>query len=119
MSLTPTTSRSRSERLIRAVARLTPKELSEFMVRFDDLQLERLAPLDARAARVADAHRLPADDRVRVADLLTKNREERLSATEEAELDAYMSEMDRRLNEATDDLVALARQRPSGRQSRV
>ena len=89
------------------------------MVRFDDLQLERLSPLDARAARVADTHRLPADDRVRVADLLTKNREEGLSAAEETELDAYISEMDRRLSEVTDDLVALARQRPSGKRSRV
>jgi CRISPR/Cas system CMR subunit Cmr4 (Cas7 group RAMP superfamily) len=119
MSVTTPIVRSRLERLIRAVARLTPKELSEFVLRFDDFQLARLSLPDAQAARIADAHRLPADDRARVADLLTKNREEGLSAQEEAELDAYMNEMDRRLNQVTDDFLALARQRPTARRSRT
>jgi hypothetical protein len=119
MSLASPAIKSRPERLVRAVAQLTPRELSEFMVRFDDLQLARLPSPDAQAARVADAHRLPADERARVADLLTKNREDGLSAQEEAELDAYMSEMDRRLNQVTDDLLALARQRSAGSRPRL
>ncbi len=111
MTITSTMTRSRPERLIRAVARLTPTELSEFVLRFDDLQLARLSPTGQQAALVADAHRLPADDRARVADLLTKNREIGLSAPEEAELDSYMSEMDQRLSQVADELLTLSQQR--------
>ncbi len=111
MTITSTMTRSRPERLIRAVARLTPTELSEFVLRFDDLQLARLSPTDQQAAHIADAHRLPADARARVADLLTKNRETELSAPEEAELDGYMSNMDQRLSQVADELLALSRPR--------
>jgi len=112
MTVTPTITRSRPERLIRAVARLTPKELSEFVLRFDDLQLAaHLSPADQQAASIADTHRLPAYDRERVADLLTKNRETGLSVSEEAELDDYMCEMDQRLSQVADELLTLSQQR--------
>jgi len=112
MTVTPTITRSRPERLIRAVARLTPKELSEFVLRFDDLQLAaRLSPADQQAASIADTYRLPAYDREHVADLLTKNRETGLSVSEEAELDDYMCEMDQRLSQVADELLTLSQQR--------
>jgi hypothetical protein len=121
MSVASTITRSRPERLIRAVARLTPTELSEFVLRFDDLQSARQGPLDRQAATIADIQRLPANDRARVAELLTRNRETGLSAQEEGELDSYMSEMDRRLSKTTDELLTLAqrRQHASRKRSQV
>ena len=44
-----------------------------------------------------------------MAELLAKNREEGLTATEESELDAYMSELDLRLNTVADELLNLSR----------
>jgi len=111
MSTVTVSTKSEPERLIRAVARLTSDELSEFVLRFDDLQLTRMFPVDAQAARITTAHRLPVADRSRVADLLAKNREEGLSEQEEVELDAYMREMDQRLDRAADELLAIARHR--------
>jgi hypothetical protein len=99
------------ENLIDAVSQLTPRELSEFTLRFDELQLARKTSVNEQAAQIADAYRLPDKDRLRVLELLTKNREEGLTRLEEAELDAYMREMDRRLNQVTDELFALAQRR--------
>lgn len=113
MTTATVTTKSKPERLIRAIARLSSRELSEFMLRFDDLQLTRLFPVDRQAVRIADAHRLPAGDRVRVADLLAKNREEGLTDDEEAELDAYMIEMEQRLNRVADELLSIGRRRQS------
>jgi hypothetical protein len=99
------------ENLIDAVSRLTTRELSEFVLRFDELRLAQMASVNEQAAQIADAYRLPGEDRLRVLDLLTKNREEGLTDREEAELDAYMREMDRRLNQVADELLALAQRR--------
>ncbi len=65
--------------------------------------------VDSKAAQIAEAHRLPASQRVRVAELLTKTREEGLSSVEEAELDSYLEEMDRRLVDVADQLTALSK----------
>jgi hypothetical protein len=99
------------ENLIDAVSRLTTRELSEFVLRFDELRLAQMASVNEQAAQIADAYRLPGEDRLRVLDLLTKNREEGLTDREEAELDAYMREMDRRLNQVADELLVLAQRR--------
>lgn len=107
------------ENLIDAVSQLTPRELSEFTLRFDELQLAQMASVNEQAAEIADAYRLSGGDRLRVLELLTKNREEGLTDREEAELDAYMREMDRRLNRVADELLALAqrRERPGDEQA--
>ena len=92
---------------MRSVVLLTQSELSEFVLRFDEWRLREQVQVDAQAVQIAEAYRLPADQRVRVAELLTKNREERLSADEEAELDGHLSEMDRRLVEVAGKLGKL------------
>jgi hypothetical protein len=97
--------------LLDGVSQLTPRELSEFMLRFDELRLAQMLSVNEQAAQIADAYHLPGEDRLRVLDLLTKNREEGLTDQEEAELDAYMREMDRQLNQVADELLALARRR--------
>ncbi len=94
-----------TEDLINAVSQLTSAELSEFMLRFDELRLAQGGSVNQQAAQIAAAHRLPTRDRLRVIELLTKNREEGLIEQEEAELDAYMSEMDRRLDQVADELL--------------
>ena len=99
------------ENLIDAVSQLTPRELSEFTLRFDELRLARMASVNEQAAQIAEAYRLPSEDRLRVLELLMKNREEGLTEQEEAELDAYMHEMDRRLDQVADELFALAQRR--------
>ena len=99
------------ENLIDAVSQLTPRELSEFTLRFDELRLARMASVNEQAAQIAEAYRLPSEDRLRVLELLMKNREEGLTEQEEAELDAYMHEMDRRLDQVASELFALAQRR--------
>jgi hypothetical protein len=91
------------ENLIDAVSRLTTRELSEFVLRFDELRLAQMISVNEQAAQIADAYRLPGEDRLRVLELLTKNREEGLTDQEEVKLDAYMREMDRRLNQVADE----------------
>jgi len=108
MSMITVTARLTTKDLVHAVAQLTPNQLDEFVLRFDELQLARMSRAGHQAAEIADAYRLPIQDRLRVIELLDKNREEGLSASEEAELDAYMSEMDQRLGQVTDGLMALA-----------
>lgn len=110
---TTVAARSKPEKLIRAVSSLTPPELGEFMLRFDEWQIARLSSADTQAAQIADAYRLPAKERLRVAELLVKNREEGLTENEEAELDAYIGEMDQRLEQVADQfLVVASRQQP-------
>ncbi len=92
---------------MRSVVLLTPAELSEFVLRFDEWRYRQLAQADSQAAQIADAHRLPVDQRIRVAELLTKNREEGLTVEEEAELDSYLGEMDQRLVEVAGELTRL------------
>lgn len=107
--MTATSTKLRPDDLVRAVALLTPAELSEFVLRFDEWRFGQAAPMDSKAAQIAEARRLPAIQRVRVADLLTKNREEGLSNAEEAELDSYLEEMDRRLVQVADQLTMLSK----------
>ena len=97
------------EDLIRAVTLLSPNELSEFVLRFDEWRLTDAPTVNGRAAQIAEANRLPIADRQRLAELLAKNREEGLIAEEESELDAYMSELDLRLNTVADELLNLSR----------
>lgn len=92
---------------MRSVVLLTQNELSEFVLRFDEWRLREQVQVNARAVQIAESYRLPPDHRVRVAELLTKNREEGLSADEEAELGGYLSEMDRRLIEVAGKLSKL------------
>jgi len=105
--MTATTSKIRPDDLMRSVVLLSPAELSEFVLRFDEWRFRQLAQADKEAARIADAHRLPVDQRVRVAELLTKNREEGLTVEEEAELDSYLGDMDQRLVEVAGELTRL------------
>jgi hypothetical protein len=100
--------RWKPDELIHAVSSLTPPELNEFMLRFDEWQMARLASADAQAAQIAESYRLLAQDRLRVAELLDKNREEGLTKNEEAELDTYIGEMDQRLEKVADQLLGVA-----------
>ncbi len=97
--------------LIRAVAQLPPAELSDFEWRYDELRIARLRFRDSTLARIADAHRLPAADRVRVRELLTRNREADLKPEEARELDGYLSTMGRQLGAVADEILALAERR--------
>jgi len=97
--------------LIDAVSQLTSDELAEFQLRFDELWPAQLPSVDAEAAQVAVAHRLPAQDQVRLRTLLMKNREGDLTVAEERELDAYMADLDQRLDQVADDLLELAEHR--------
>ncbi len=109
MSRITSSSKLRPEDIIRAVTLLTPNELSEFVLRFDEWRLTHAPTVNGRAAQIAEANRLPVADRRRMAELLAKNREEGLIAEEESELDAYMSELDLRLNTVADELLNLSR----------
>lgn len=100
--------RWKPDELIHAVSSLTPPELNEFMLRFDEWQMARLASADAQAAQISESYRLLAQDRLRVAELLDKNREEGLTKNEEAELDTYIGEMDQRLEKVADQLLGVA-----------
>ena len=100
--------RLKPEELIRAVSSLTPLELGEFILRFDEWQMARLASVDTQATQIADSYRLPDKDRLRAAELLAKNREEELTKNEEVELDTYISEMERRLERTADQLLTVA-----------
>ena len=111
MSTATITTQLKPDELVRAVALLPPRELSEFMLHFDEWQLARTVSGDAQPVQIADAYRLPVHDRVRVAELLVKNREQGLSEQEEHEIDGYMSEMDRRLDAVADKFQAVARRR--------
>ncbi len=111
MSTATITAKLKPDELVRAVALLPPRELSEFMLHFDEWQLARTVSVDAQPTQIADSYRLPVHDRVRVAELLVKNREQGLSEQEEGELDGYMSEMDRRLDAVADKLLAVAHRR--------
>lgn len=106
--MTTASTKLRPEELMRSVVLLTPSELSEFVLRFDEWRLKQPPQADAKAAQIADAYRLPVKQRVRVAELLTKNREKGLTIEEEAELDTYLSDMDQRLVEVSGKLVQLA-----------
>ncbi len=108
MSRITSSSKLRPEDIIRAVTLLTPNELSEFVLRFDEWRLTHAPTVNGRAAQIAEANRLPVADRRRMAELLAKNREEGLIAEEESELDAYMSELDLRLNTVADELLNLS-----------
>jgi len=101
------------DELIRAVSSLTPPELNEFVLRFDEWQMTRLASADAQAAQIAESYRLPAPERLRVAELLDKNREEGLTKNEETELDTYIRTMDQRLEKVAEQFRAVARHQPS------
>lgn len=105
--MTATATKIQPDDLMRSVVLLTPAELSEFVLRFDEWRYRQLARADSQAAQIADAHRLPGAQRVRVAELLTKNREEGLTVEEEAELDAYLGDMDQRLVEVAGQLAKL------------
>jgi hypothetical protein len=59
------TAKLNPEELMRAVTLLTPRELSEFMLHFDEWQLARTVSADAPAAQIADAYRLATPDRAR------------------------------------------------------
>ena len=109
MSRITSSSKLRPEDIIRAVTLLTPNELSDFVLRFDEWRLTHAPTVNGRAAQIAVANRLPVADRRRMAELLAKNREEGLIAEEESELDAYMSELDLRLNTVADELLNLSR----------
>ena len=109
MSRVTVTAKLHPEDLIRAVTLLSPNELSEFVLRFDEWRLTHASAANGRAAQIAEAYRLPVADRQRMAELLAKNREEGLTAEEESELDAYMSELDLRLNTVADELLNLSR----------
>jgi hypothetical protein len=100
--MTATSTKLPPDDLMRSVVLMTPTELSEFVLRFDEWRFRQAVQVDSKAAQIAEAHRLPAAQRVRVAELLTKNREEGLSSAEETELDSYLEEMDRRLVEVSD-----------------
>ena len=93
--------------LIDVISQLTSDELSEFTLCFNELQLAQVMSVDEQAVQIADVYRLPAQDRLRVLELLTKNREEGLIDQEETELDTYMRNMERRLEQVTDELFAL------------
>lgn len=97
------------ENLIDAISQLTSDELSEFILRFNELQLAQVTPVDEQAAQIANAYRLSGKDHLRVVELLTKNREEGLTEQEETELDIYMRSMERRLDQVADEMFALAR----------
>lgn len=109
MSRVTTSAKLLPEDLIRAVTLLSPNELSEFVLRFDEWRLTHAPTVNGRAAQIAEAKRLPIADRQRLAELLAKNREEGLIAEEESELDAYMNELDLRLNTVADELLNLSR----------
>lgn len=105
--MTATATKARPDDLMRSVVLLTPAELSEFVLRFDEWRFRQLAQADKEAARLADTHRLPIDQRARVAELLTKNREEGLTAEEEVELDGHLGDMDQRLVAVAGELTRL------------
>lgn len=102
--------------LVTAVLQLTPRELSEFELRLEELQIARTRFGDQEAARIAGAHRLPEAERYRVRDLLDRNRQGHITAPETAELDQLMAEMERRLDAVADEILAIAdrRRRDSG-----
>ena len=118
--MTATATKVRPDDLMRSVVLLTPAELSEFVLRFDEWRFRQLTQADKEAARIADAHRLPVDQRVRVAELLTKNREEGLTVEEETELDGYLGDLDQRLVEVASELTRLTgRSRASSLRGRL
>jgi len=94
------------ENLIDAISQLTSDELSEFTLRFNELQLAQVTSVNEQAAQIANAHRLSGKDRLRVLELLTKNREEGLANQEETELDTYMPSMELRLDQVADEMFA-------------
>jgi len=106
--MTTASTKLRPEELMRSVVLLTPSELSEFVLRFDEWRLKQPPQADAKAAQIADAHRLPVRHRVRVAELLSKNREKGLTIEEESELDTYLSDLDQRLIDVSSRLIQLA-----------
>jgi hypothetical protein len=116
MSVSPL--RLKPAQIIRAVSRLAPSDLNEFMLRFDEWQLARVASANPQVIRAVQGHRLPTRARARVSDLLTKNREAELTQAEERELDDYIVEMDRRLDRVADELTRLAKRHARAR-SRV
>jgi len=99
--------------LVAEVARLSPDEQVEFEREWDALQIRRLLgrAWDEEAADVAARFRLPAARERRLRELLDLQGEERLTAAEEAELDALLEELDRRTQEAAQALQELARRR--------
>jgi tetrahydromethanopterin S-methyltransferase subunit G len=97
--------------LIRAVAQLSPDELSDFELRLEEMRIARSHFVDAEIAQIADAYRLPAQARSRVRELLQRNRTTGLAPAEEQELDSYLAEMDERLEAAAEEMLALAGQR--------
>jgi len=99
------------EDLITAVAQLPPGEMSDFQLRFEELQIARLRFGDPELAQIADTYRLPFADQERVRELLTLNRENGLQAEEEQELDHYFDEMEQRLDAVADEFISLAEHR--------
>ena len=97
--------------LLEAVAQLSPTEMSEFELRLDELWITRTRFTDLEVTQIADQYRLSLPDRDRVCELLARNRENRLQAEEERELDRYLGEMERRLEAVADEIMALAARR--------
>ena len=59
MSRVTATAKLRPEEIIRAVTLLSPNELSEFVLRFDEWRLTHAPTVNGRAAQIAEANRLP------------------------------------------------------------
>lgn len=100
--------------LLEAVTQLSPAEMSEFELRLDELWVTRTRFTDLEVTQIADQYRLSLPDRDRVCELLARNRENRLQAEEERELDRYLSEMERRLEAVADEIMAQEHQPASG-----
>jgi hypothetical protein len=97
--------------LLDVVARLDEAELAEFEIRFEQLWLSQPAVADKEAAYIAATRRLGPRQQARLRVLLEKNREEGVTDTEAKEMDEYIAEIDRALEETVDDLLKLAERR--------
>jgi hypothetical protein len=84
--------------LVDAVKRLTPQEWERFERRLAALRRTRLNN-SGNALREKAGYKFPARTQQRLSCLLEKQREEGLTSAERAELDALLSEYDRRLVE--------------------
>ncbi len=97
--------------LLEVVSRLDEAELAEFEIRFEQLWLSQPAVVDKEAANIAATRRLAPRQQAQLRLLLEKNREENVTNTEAKEMDKYIAEIDRALEETADDLLKLAERR--------
>ena len=97
--------------LVNAVAKLDELDLAEFEVRFEQLWLTHKPPADEEAAQIAAKRRLTPRRQACLRTLLEKNREEGLTEAETQELDTFMAEMDKALEETADEFLKLAESR--------